>query len=216
MPGDVLAIRRGMEDPMENGKTDLRVRYTKEILRGSLLELMKTNPINRITITDICRKADINRGTFYKHYADPFDLLRQIQNELEDVIRRAVEKGAPDKTAGADSVLSVITEIFGVIAENGDLCRVLLGENGDKDFLRKIMYLAHDRTITDWKTRYRISDTQDIHFVYTFVVNGSVGVIQDWIDGGLVRPPGEMAALVETITNRVIEGAVKKQQGRRS
>ena len=49
-------------------RSDRRVRYTKTVLKQSLLELMKDRPIGKITVTEICRLADVNRNTFYAHY----------------------------------------------------------------------------------------------------------------------------------------------------
>jgi AcrR family transcriptional regulator len=184
---------------MGEGKTDLRIRYTREILRKSLLELMGTSPINQITVTDVCRKAGVNRGTFYKHYDTPYDLLAQIQDELYQSIAKSVEKTVAENTNA-----SVLQEIFAAIAENGDICRVLLSENGDKDFLGRIMDIAHDRMIVNWKAAFNLKDTENIDMIYAFIVNGSVGVIQGWIDGGLKQSPHDMALFIDTITNQGI------------
>ena len=73
-------------------KQDRRVRYTKMVLRDSLLELMQTAPINKITVKDICERADVNRGTFYLHYQDPYDLMHQIENELIDEFRATLSQ----------------------------------------------------------------------------------------------------------------------------
>ena len=48
---------------MSEKKIDRRVRYTKMVLRESLLELMKTKPVVKITTTELCKHADINRNT---------------------------------------------------------------------------------------------------------------------------------------------------------
>lgn len=52
------------------------------IIKESLIQLLQDNEIHNITITDICKEADINRGTFYNYYNDPFDLLQNIEDEL--------------------------------------------------------------------------------------------------------------------------------------
>ena len=66
---------------------DRRVKYTLLALRSSLLELMRKKDISRITVKELCERADVNRGTFYAHYASPVDLLEQIERELlEEVL----------------------------------------------------------------------------------------------------------------------------------
>ena len=51
-------------------KTDARVRFTRKIIQETFLDLLKDKPISKITVKEICDKAKINRGTFYKHYQD--------------------------------------------------------------------------------------------------------------------------------------------------
>ena len=49
-------------------KTDARVRYTVHMIQNIFLELLKEKPIAKITVKEICERAEINRSTFYKHY----------------------------------------------------------------------------------------------------------------------------------------------------
>ena len=67
-------------------KTDRRVLYTKMFLKESLLELMKEKPVDKITPTELCRKADINRNTFYAHYYSTRDVLEEIETEFSTQI----------------------------------------------------------------------------------------------------------------------------------
>lgn len=62
--------------------TDRRTKYTKNVIRQALMELLKEKPISKITVTDICKLADINRSTFYSYYEDVYALMTQMQNEL--------------------------------------------------------------------------------------------------------------------------------------
>ena len=54
---------------------DRRVRRTKQLIKQSLIELMHEKPFKDITVKDITERADLNRGTFYLHYVDIYDLL---------------------------------------------------------------------------------------------------------------------------------------------
>lgn len=63
---------------------DLRVIKTKKAIKQTFLKELSKKDISKIRITKLCEKAMINKSTFYKHYQDIDDLLRQIQNELID------------------------------------------------------------------------------------------------------------------------------------
>lgn len=59
---------------------DRRTKYTRKAIRDALMELLNTKPYSKISVTEICRLAEINRGTFYIHYYDVNDVLDDILN----------------------------------------------------------------------------------------------------------------------------------------
>lgn len=69
-------------------KNDLRIIKTKQALEEALLALLQEKPLKSISITEICRLANINRGTFYLHYGQIEDLFeeyyREIMKDLSD------------------------------------------------------------------------------------------------------------------------------------
>jgi AcrR family transcriptional regulator len=180
---------------MRDENNDRRVKHTKTALRESLLELMKERPIGRITPTELCRRADINRNTFYVHYSSPRELLYQIENELYDEIRQAVERSLT-----ADTIPLLLTEICQSIAKNGDLCKILFSDHGDKEFLRRIMYIAYEKGTAEWKALSKGMDESRMKELYTFTANGSVAVIQEWVQSGMEKTPKDIASFIEKVS----------------
>ena len=72
---------KGVFDMVEK-KTDRRILKTKRALRESLLYLLKEQPIQKISVSRLCEKSDINRSTFYTYYSSPMDLLESIEDEI--------------------------------------------------------------------------------------------------------------------------------------
>ena len=64
------------------GEENRSVRNTKRRLREGLLELLDRKPINEISVKELTDLVDVNRGTFYFHYQDIFDLLHNIETEF--------------------------------------------------------------------------------------------------------------------------------------
>ena len=79
---------------MKTEKMNRRVKLTKQLIKESLAELMKEYPISRISVKMLCEAADINRSTFYAHYTDIHDLMRQIQKEVVSELEQYITQCA--------------------------------------------------------------------------------------------------------------------------
>ena len=64
-------------------KQDCRTRYTRQAIKETFLELLKQKNFTKITVTEICKISEINRGTFYLHYYDIHDVLEDILNDID-------------------------------------------------------------------------------------------------------------------------------------
>ncbi len=69
---------------MQDPPLDRRTRYTLAVIREAFFELLGEVGFGRITVADICRRAEVNRGTFYLHYEDKFALLDALIDEALD------------------------------------------------------------------------------------------------------------------------------------
>ncbi len=181
---------------MKQKREDRRIKYTKLALRQSLLALMAERPVHKISVTDLCVRADVNRNTFYAHSGSPQDLLLQIEDELSEQIHSSIQRSLK-----AETIPVLIMEICQAIAANVDLCRVLLSDHGDKEFLKRVMRIAHDETLQDWRAGSRQQDAEQFEKLFTFIANGSVAVIQAWMQGGMRESAQDVARFIEKMTN---------------
>lgn len=55
---------------------------SKRLIRQALMELLDEKEYERITVTDIVKRADLNRSTFYAHYPDVHGVVEEIQQEI--------------------------------------------------------------------------------------------------------------------------------------
>ena len=179
-------------------KADQRVRYTKMVIKNSLLELMKERPVSKVTVTDICKKANINRNTFYSHYANPFELLSKIEDELYEEIRQVAEH-----TLNLETYRNLSYEICKYIKANSKICRVLFSENGDKELLERILYISHELNIEKWKKEEKYVDQKLFDNWYTFTACGTIAVIEKWVNSGMKESPSKIANFIDKATEAV-------------
>lgn len=181
---------------MDIKKTDRRVKYTKMVIKNSLIKFLKEKPISKISVKEICDDADINRATFYSHYADQHDLLYQIENEIVDDINKRLE--LYNLKDSLDESVDMIEKILEYIEANSHLFDLLLNSNGNLDFQQeiiKIMGKQHFLSIMNDKSK----NSDDTEYIFNFIASGSVGVIQMWLKSGMKKPAKELAELISKL-----------------
>ncbi len=186
-------------------KENRRVRYTRMALRESLLSLLQQYPLNKITVSRICEQADVNRSTFYLYYKDAYDLLEQIENDLYEQISLAVE-AVPVALPNEE----LLQRIFEIIYKNRDLCRVVFGKYGNKDFLRKVGNIHRDYLMREWRRLSRSVDENTLDYLHAFVSFTSIGIIEKWVAREFHETPAQLASLVNKFLSQGISSLLAK------
>ena len=166
---------------MENEK-DRRVIKTKRSIQSSLVEMMKDTPYQEISVTNLCKQADIGRGTFYLHYNDIYEVVQELEDELLESFKDiAFQYFEEENTQGLQKLISACMTW---IQENPDMFRVfLLPSNYDfyqrfEAYAIDLFYyhsLKYHPTKTPTETRYSI--TKDFC--------GIIGAVRIWFKEGM-------------------------------
>ena len=175
-----------MKEMRQNRKT----KYTQMVLKDSLMELMEEKSISRITIKELCEKADINRTTFYAHYNDQFHLLHEIQTDVLLSVNQVV--GSLHSTMDKNSIVQIIQEFLQYIADDNSHIQILLSERGDIDFQKELFTMIYRQC----EIMASATPSSTTEFYSVFVHNGSVGLIQHWIKSGLTKSANELAEII--------------------
>jgi AcrR family transcriptional regulator len=192
----------------QKSKTDRRVLYTKMFLKESLLELMKEKPVDKITPTELCRKAEINRNTFYAHYYSTRDVLEEIEVEFSTQI---IDSLSNRFSAENIDISQMLNEICHIIYEKRDFCKILLSENGDSAFFERIIMIGKSVIIDGWrKEGVDLSDDQ-MDMFFSYIVIGSVALIRKWAASDMKNTPAEIATLLERATYGGINGMIESK-----
>lgn len=181
---------------------DRRVRKTRRQLRECLITLLKGKKIQDITVRELTDMADLNRGTFYLHYKDVFDLLEKTETELQDEFNQLVQKHGAVDLKQRPAV--IFNEIYSLVYDNADLIEILLGENGDINFVNRLKNLIRDKCLGDWMEVFRSGNPAAFDAFFSFIVSGCVGLVQYWLTTGLKETPQQMAKLTEQVITQGI------------
>ena len=96
---------------------------SRKMIRIAFMELLKEKPFDKITVTDIVKKADINRSTFYAHYPDVFGLIEEIQNEVLDYSQKVLEEISFNNFM--ENPKPVLKGLVKIVEDNTELYRLL-------------------------------------------------------------------------------------------
>lgn len=175
---------------MAAGKTDHRVKVTKQLIRESLARLMREYHISRISVKMLCDAAGINRSTFYAHYTDTLDLLSQIQAEAISELSTYISESAFSEQSPL--TVQALQRILDYARENSELFKALLSDNGDYAFQRNIMLLAQQKIVGELRNMRSVTDRTS-EYLQLFVVTGALSVIQKWLSDDMPESTQEMA-----------------------
>lgn len=171
-------------------KSDRRTEYTKAVIRHAFLQLLKEKTIEEITVTEICRLADINRATFYRHYENQYDLLSYLEEKMLDDIKKSVYE------CGAD--IDKLTEmILCKFYEQREIWTLLLGKHANLGFQTKIYNFFDEHFAKEDKSK-------ESELKYRFLLYGYSGIIDSWAKNGMKIPPKEIANDISNIRRCLI------------
>lgn len=188
---------------MERHSDDRRVRRTKARLRLALGELMREKSPEEITVTELTARADVNRGTFYCHYRDIYDMLGQLETETLGEFTALMDSyTAADLKKGLGPIL---VDVFRFIRRNLDLASAALNLWQRSHFMEHLKRVLRDKVTQDWSGLYRFHDDAHRDRCLAFLVGGVIGLVQSWLEHGGLETPEEMAALAEGLILRGIQ-----------
>lgn len=177
-----------------------RTQYTQRALQDALIELLTDKPLSRITVRELCEKADVNRSTFYAHYRDTASLLHDIEEDAIDWVRGTLQQllEQPD----VESVGRVIEHICQYIADNRSHLRVLMSTKADLGFQQRLLGLIYGRSDVVAQLQPQGVSPEEAEMRVRFAVSGSVGLLQYWLSTDLEASPEAVARTITTMALR--------------
>lgn len=170
----------------------IRKTETKQQIKMALTTLMGEKLFEAITVSDITREAGINRGTFYLHYVDKFDLLDQLVSELFSQLRETLFLN--EKQANYDSAL---LEALRYLREDLEFVSAVTNSQPDlmnqkiREFLKQLIhYIDALRRLIE-SNPYLPFDYAEEKFLSSIS-----GLVLYWIRRGAKESPEELAQML--------------------
>ncbi|HBI63606.1 MAG TPA: hypothetical protein DDX51_00585 [Clostridiales bacterium] len=183
-------------------KEDRRIRRTKRLLRQALAELMNEKEFKDITVKEITERADLNRGTFYFHYTDTYDLREKIEDELVSDFRAVLSGYMP--TPENYSARRMLEQAVGYIEEQKFLIRTLFQSRAGDGLQSKFMAVVEE-TVLKAREQLHLNET-GMRSAYTcrFCSSGIIGCLNMWLQAGDGMTGEALINGLDDMINRVI------------
>ena len=167
-----------------NTKDNRRKRASMQKLEQVMVELLQTKELNQISVSDICKRAGLNRSTFYANYADIYGLADAIREKLETHV---AELYKDEVAQGFNSNNYLI--LFQHIAQNQILYRTYFKLGYDE----KYQIMAYDYNLAE-----KHLDNRFIEYHMEFFKSGLTKIIKLWLQNGCRETPEEMFEIVKS------------------
>lgn len=173
-------------------KVNQRIMLTKQLLKNSLIEMLKTESIYKLSIRDLCNHAGINRSTFYKHYGSQFDLLKEIENDFITDLLTFVKEYPRD-------IQYAFCQICHYIEKNIDLSKLLLNESTDSNLPERLFSLTFIQQEMRKVFKGQYSDDQ-FSYLSCYITYGCFHSIRLWVNKEHRESPEEFSKLITEAT----------------
>lgn len=177
---------------------------TKNTIRQTFIELLNTKGFENLTVSDIARGSKINRGTFYLHYLDKYDLMDQLKAEIINDLKQIMvrEEDTPTEPSSALDLIPYhrIVKALYYIKEDFSFVSALSGKGGYHNFPGLIKEVLKEtiQEKMDTLEHFKLSK-KGIPEEYTMeiLLAGITAIILVWIRRGGVETPEEIGQLIE-------------------
>ena len=174
-----------------NTPNNKRRRESQEKIERIFVELIQEKELNEISVTDICKKAHLNRSTFYANYLDVYDLADKIKERLENDVSELYQDEKLNQYNSND-----FSKIFYLVKEN-------------PLFFKTYFKLEFDSTDT-FKQDYKYDKNQAkefyndeyIDYHIEFFKAGFNAILKKWLNNGCIEPVEDMCKILSSEYNK--------------
>ena len=154
---------------------------SRKMIRQAFFELLKEKSFEKITVTDVVKKADVNRSTFYAHYPDVMGVVEEIQQEIIEYTQSFMEN--VDIKDYYENPKPYLKNIVKLVEENNELYRLLMTSAMATKQFEELKYILIDRTLETLEVPEGFKDKFEFEFSVRFFMGGVVDVYTQWLYG---------------------------------
>lgn len=155
---------------------------SRKMIRDAFMELVEEKKNGKVTVTDIVKRADINRSTFYAHYQDVQGVAEELEEEIFESTIPLLEIKYVNVYKNPKPFLQNLAKIM---EENEAFYRVLIKSNYADHFEKRLVEVLTDYILNSEEVPEVVINSPFFDMLITFVMGGIVNVFHKWFQGNL-------------------------------
>ncbi len=179
---------------------------SKKMIIAALADLLQEKPLDKITVTDIVTRAQINRGTFYAHFTDVPNVINHLIMNIFSTIEQAISE-EPKQLSDIPHVLLKRIQFF--LEEDIIFCRKVMNSGAAAMMQEQLIQYVMDYMLQH-EHIYGFGDDRLYEMTIRFCAGGLGNLYRDWFAGKLDLTLDQLTQEAENMVNRIIESIVKK------
>ena len=164
---------------------------TRENLMQAFWSLYCRKKIDHISIKEITDKAGYHRSTFYEYFVDIYDLLNQLEDEVLAKMKAEVLQSLSIQSN--NNLVQILADRY---EAQGEYLRVLLGENGNPHFAKKVKAEMGSALTRRFGLPENDSHTS---YIMEFGLSAIMSTITHWYQNNKNLPSNELVVLVRSM-----------------
>lgn len=185
---------------------DKRIEATRAKIKRAFTELVAERGLDRLSMSDVARKADLNRGTLYLHFTDKYDMLAQFENEALESIFHILFDSAEPQTVGTpfDPAQFIPSErllaVLRFVQHDAAFFTALTEQGGDPFFADRLKEALGDHLIEEAeRTTGGIANIEGVPTAYVReIALGSINaIVMLWLKNGAQEPAEQIARIID-------------------
>lgn len=174
---------------------------SKRMIISALADLLQEKPLDKITVTDVVNRAQINRGTFYAHFADIPDVINHLIMGVFSTIQRAISE-EPKQLSDIPHVL--LERIQSFLEEDMEFCKKVMNSSASTRMQEQLIQFVMDYMLQHEHV-YGFGDHRLYELTIRFCAGGLGNLYRDWFAGRIDITLDELTKEAEKMVSRIID-----------
>jgi len=156
------------------------IRKTKKALADSLAHLSQQQPLNKITVKEVCAGAQLSRNAFYTHYPDINGLIEDIENQMllrvQTILDEFVDGEFPH------NMLVSLQRLLTMLSENKEQTLMLIDNSNSSSFLARLKEILSSFFFGYFRDFNPEGFEKTFEYFYVFIADGMIGMLRRWLE----------------------------------